>query len=447
LLSLQTANAKEPVWRYMKVDNVEIIADVSEKELIELHDEIFYFNRTIETFLPQTKKPEKETIKALIVPTRRSLQEIIGKQSQTLSGIYGGLPSIQIIALRSSTADAKKTLLWGLTMHKLKPLNQRRWFTNAFALLFNSTEVERKSVKIGSIEEEMKNFIRFSQNLSDASLNNMFVNDSSWNNALGDSHKMLFYKAHSYYFTHYCLLGNQALLKPFLDFSKESAPNETQFIKHFGFDFEELEKRLWEYATKGRHKAFVIDSSNLAKPPPPTVRLATEREWKNALIRAKFIKKDKTEARALLYEMPEDDPTAIETRGILAYIDTNKDEVLAMARRAQELGVENPILQVNLAGDTFFQLMRERRKEDNPKLSKAEAEAFINQIRLGLKYYRRYIRSVRTLIQILDASQAKVPISIEPLFKAWEEKEAMRYPNLKLALDEIRDRSGIIKTN
>jgi hypothetical protein len=91
--------------------------------------------------------------------------------------------------------------------------------------------------------------------------------------------------------------------------------------------------------------------------------------------------------------------------------------------------------------------MRERRKEDNPKLSKAEAEAFINQIRLGLKYYRRYIRSVRTLIQILDASQAKVPISIEPLFKAWEEKEAMRYPNLKLALDEIRDRSGIIKTN
>jgi hypothetical protein len=145
--------------------------------------------------------------------------------------------------------------------------------------------------------------------------------------------------------------------------------------------------------------------------------------------------------------MPEDDPTAIETRGILAYIDTNKDEVLAMARRAQELGVENPILQVNLAGDTFFQLMRERRKKDNPKLSKAEAEAFINQIRLGLKYYRRYIRSVRTLIQILDASQAKVPISIEPLFKAWEEKEAMRYPNLKLALDEIRDRSGIIKTN
>lgn len=108
LLSLQNASAKEPVWRYMKVDNVEVIADASEKELIELHDEIFYFNRIIEIFLPGTKKPEKEIIKALIVPTRRSLEEILGEQSQILSGIYGGLPSIQIIALRSSVADAKK---------------------------------------------------------------------------------------------------------------------------------------------------------------------------------------------------------------------------------------------------------------------------------------------------------------------------------------------------
>ena len=446
LLSFQNASAKEPVWRYMKVDNVEVIADASKKELIELHDEIFYFNRIIEIFLPQTKKPEKEKIKALIVPTRRSLEEILGEQSQTLSGIYGGLPSIQIIALRSS-ADAKKTLFWGLTTHKLKPLNKRRWFTNAFAMLFNSTEFERKKVKIGSTDENMNNFMRFGQNLSDASLNDMFVNDSSWNDTMYDTNKMYFYKAHSYYLTHYCLLGNQALIKPFLDFSEELVPNEAQFIKHFGFDFKELEKRLWAYATKGRHKVLTIDSSTLPKPPVPIVRLATDNEWKNALIRAKFIRNDKTEARALLYQMPKDDPTAVETRGVLAFVDRNKNEVLTLARKAQALGVENPILQTNLVSDSLSKLMRERRNKDDPKLSKAEAEAFINQIKIGLKYYRRYIVSVRTLIQILDASQATVPITVEPLLKAWEEKEAARYPDLKSALDKIRDRSDLTILN
>lgn len=444
-LNMQTTSAKEHTWNYMKVDNVEVIANIPEKELIKLHDEIFYFNRTIETLLPSTKKQVKDTIKVLIVPSSRALMEVIGKEDLRVAGSYGGLPSIKIITLRSSNRDREpqRTLFWGLTNHKLKPLNRKRWFTEALASLLRSTEVERNKIEFGFIREGLNSYMRFGTNASDANLHNMFVNDMVWNMALGDSDEMLYYKAHSYYFAHYCLLGNKTLLKPFLDFSKESLPSEEQFTEHFGFDFKELKDRLWGYATKGRHRFFSIDKSTLPKPPTPIVRLANESEWQNALIRAKFNKEDKTEARALLYQMPENDPIAVETRGILAFVDKNKVEVLEQARKAQELGVVNPILQVTLVNDDLSMLLRERRKVDGPKLSKAEAEVLINKIKPSLKYYRKYIASVRTLIRILNASEAKVHPGIDPLFKAWEDKEVRRYPKLKSALDEIRKRSGI----
>jgi hypothetical protein len=442
---IPSVSARESTWLYMKVENVEVVADLPEKELLTLSNDIFYFNRAIEFLLPKSKRKKGENIKVLIVSSTGAFREVVSGRKLGLMGTYGGLPSLKVIALRSShlgEQDEEGTLIWGLTHEKLAPLNQRRWFLEAFASLFKSIELGKEKIKFGSINKGMSSYMKFGRNEYDISLNDVFVSDESWNAIKGNSDILAYHRANSYFLTHYCLLGNQELAKPFLAFCEEPVTDEVHFIKHFGFNFEELNSRLWEYAMKGGKKAFVLNRSSLPQPPTPEIRIATESEWKNTIIRAKFMNKDKSEARALLDEMPQDDPVAVETRGVLAFVRRDQQLLVGLAGKAHNLGVNNRILQVVAVNSRLDDLMRERHSNEDPKLSAVEAKAFIDQIKPSLQYYRKNLRSVSTLIRILDAAEAKVPLNLQPLFVAWENKHSLRYPELKAALDGIRDRSN-----
>ena len=138
---IPSVSARESTWLYMKVENVEVVADLPEKDLLKLSNDIFYFNRAIEFLLPETKRKKGENIKVLIVSSTGAFRELVSERKLGLMGIYGGLPSLKVIALRSShlgESDEEGTLIWGLTHEKLAPLNQRRWFLEAFASLFKS---------------------------------------------------------------------------------------------------------------------------------------------------------------------------------------------------------------------------------------------------------------------------------------------------------------------
>lgn len=442
---IPSVSARESTWLYMKVENVEVVADLPEKELLKLSNDIFYFNRAIEFLLPETKRKKGENIKVLIVSSTGAFREVVSERKLGLMGIYGGLPSLKVIALRSShlgESDEEGTLIWGLTHEKLAPLNQRRWFLEAFASLFKSIELGKEKIKFGLINKRMSSYMKFGRNEYDISLNDVFVSDESWNAIKGNSNILAYHRANSYFLAHYCLLGNQELTKPFLAFCEEPVPDEVHFKKHFGFNFEELNNRLWEYAMKGGKKAFVLNKSSLTQPPTPEIRIATESEWKNTIIRAKFINKDKSEARALLDEMPQDDPIAVETRGVLAFVNRDQQLLLGLVEKAHNLGVNNRILQVVAVNSRLEDLMHERRSNEDPKLSSVEAKAFIDQIKPSLRYYRKNLRSVSTLIRILDAAEAKVPLNLQPMFVAWEDEHSLRYPELKVALDRIRGRSN-----
>lgn len=97
--------AKETLWRYMKVDDVEIIADISEKELIRYHDNIHYFNRVLNKFLMRKLKQRKRNMQAIITSSRKKFESIIGEHAKTGSGVFGGAPSIKIIVLREGQED------------------------------------------------------------------------------------------------------------------------------------------------------------------------------------------------------------------------------------------------------------------------------------------------------------------------------------------------------
>ena len=140
--------------------------------------------------------------------------------------------------------------------------------------------------------------------------------------------------------------------------------------------------------------------------------------------------------------MPQDDPIAVETRGVLAFVSRDQQRLLGLAEKAHNLGVKNLILQVVTVNSRLDDLMHERRSNEDPKLSAVEAKAFIDQIKPSLRYYRKNLRSVSTLIRILDAAEAKVPLNLQPMFVAWEDELSLRYPELKAALDGIRDRSN-----
>lgn len=97
--------AKETLWRYMKVDDVEIIAVISEKELIRYHDNIHYFNRVLNKFLMRKLKQRKRNMQAIITSSRKKFESIIGEHAKTGSGVFGGAPSIKIIVLREGQED------------------------------------------------------------------------------------------------------------------------------------------------------------------------------------------------------------------------------------------------------------------------------------------------------------------------------------------------------
>ena len=48
---IPSVSARESTWLYMKVENVEVVADLPEKELLTLANDIFYFNRAIENII------------------------------------------------------------------------------------------------------------------------------------------------------------------------------------------------------------------------------------------------------------------------------------------------------------------------------------------------------------------------------------------------------------
>ena len=440
-LALPLSAAKATIWRYMKVDNVEVIADLSEKEIRKLHDDIYYFNRILEKFLPWLVKAEHKKMQAIVTGSRSKFLSIIGEKGKDGIGVYGGLPTAEIIVLREVDKGASKTLFHEITHWRLDTLNPRRWLNEGLANLFSSVEFEREKIKVGSIDSNIKEYMQYGLNLSDVSFEDMFTNDNSWHTEWGNDDAMAFYYANSFFFTHYHFLYKREALHAFLAFSNELAPNEFYFKKHFGYDFKELEDRLWEYASKGRYNVFSLKKSNFPEPPEAIIRLATESEYKNALIRAKFLRPDKTEARALLHAMPEDDRTAVETRAILSYLDGDPHSGLALAKQAYELGVRNPYLLNEIVEEKLKELLFERRNQQLPKLSREEAQGYIREITPGLNYFRKNIKSVRLLIMIMDASLSVAPKSLEMMFRAWESEEAQRYPKLKTALDGIRERS------
>ena len=436
--------AKEPTWRYLRVDSVEIISDLPEKELKRIHDNLHYYNRIMEIIFKRSLKHTKQTIPAIIVSRSSTYKDLVGPEiSKRTAGVFGGLPSIEIIILTEREIyEADSVLFHELAHWNLMRFNPPRWFNEGIATLFDAVEFKSDKIQVGKIDSNMANYILYADNLTGVSYQEMFGEGLNWVKDSSDNERLAFYYINSLMLTHYCLLGQSDLFKALVAFSKEPIQDESTFQDYMGFDFKELENRIWKYARLSRHKVLSFEKSTLPQPPIAEIRLATPNEVSNLFIRAKLLQDDSTEARALLHDMPESDPRSAETRAVLAFVDGDKKRGLEWIKRAKELGIHNPHFEVEWVSENLNQLLKERRRQEPPHLSSKEARAFAKQLTPGLVYFRNNMKAIRTLIQILDASNSKVAKQIDTMFQLWETRESGRYPELKAALLKIRERSG-----
>jgi len=441
LFSASAILAKE-TWYMLEADNVRICSNLSKKDLERLHRDIHYFNRSMEKLFQKKLKRIDEPIYALLVRSEFDLRPYVEDRSDQLAGIFVGRPGIEMIVARGNfrgNKDSSSVLFHEMTHSYLAPFKLKLWQNEGLAELFETVEVERNSVSVGLGNP---NWIHYHTQMPKYELQDYqsFLTTTSTSDYYTDGETALNFYGRAWLFAHYCFQGKPELTRPYLELGKHWPVNEDIFVSLFGFDYNELDSRLRQYAKTGRYTYRNFKISDLPALPPANLRPATEEERITFETRAYCLTGHFAEAANLINAHAYDSQMGIENRWLLAVKNEEMDQAISIAKEAVEKGYTNPAMLGFLAYQQFRETVRWRNGR-SPRLTPEEARPILFMLQPALRTAGRFPAEVRTMILVLDAAESAAPPNVLEIMDEWRRNQRRTDKEVFAAMDRIVERS------
>jgi len=429
-------------WRYLQVDNVEIVSSLSERDLRRLHREIFYFNRAMEHLFGRTYIASQEPVRALVLRSERQLETYVGKRASHTVGAYQRRGGLEMLLARDTGRGnfIQQTLFHELTHRHIQPWSPPIWLNEGMAELFETVDIGRNNIEIGRSNEMWINYHNNAPKFHRLDFPDFFAvtNHSAH---YRDSDKNTDFYARAWAIAHYCWFGEPDLKSPYLKLADLETVTETAFEKSFGFDFDELESRLRRYLRSGHYNYIRLSIKDLGPLPENQIREATENEWKAFHARALFLSGKDEDARRELDQLPQDNALATELRAVFAMADEDSSQIEEYLEAAVAQGTRNPVLLTAMVGKRFH---RWQALHTENALATDEASELVNILQPTLRYRRSQPAAVSLMILVLDAANSIAPENLMKIFDFWDKEHGSRDTAAHEALERIRARNRII---
>lgn len=438
--SLSTSGTAKQEWRHLKVDNIEIVSDLGERDLKEIHRQVFYFSRTMERVFGTKLTRTEDPVQAVIFRNESGMAELVGKDTAERPGVFYGSFGFEMFVGRKVRRNnfLTKLLFHELTHRNINPMNPPLWFHEGMAVMFEAVTIERNKIQVGLTHPD---WVSYHANVPkfDAVDFEEFFNITTSSDHYTNNLKNDFYYATAWIFAHYCWFGDPRLKPGYVQLSEHQKMDEELLQDAVGMGYAELEEQLKEYARAGRYTFLTFDIEDLPELPKPVIAEAPEALWRNFHARILMLNRKFEEARRELAYSAEDDLMATETLAITFALEGTTANENPYFKRAYELGSQNPIILTAVARKRF-QEHYSRSTENGPALAPQQAREIINILKPTLRLHSKNPSAVRLLIDVFDAAYAQVPPVLMQIFETWEIQSGEDYPEGVVTLTALRER-------
>lgn len=433
-------------WRILRVDNMEIVSNTSERHLKRLHREIFYFNRSMEALFGKKFVNQSEPLLALVLRSEGDLEDFIGERARHVGGLFLPQPGFEMFIARSgrgSSGEVHEILFHELTHRHMNPFDLPVWLDEGIAELFETVEVERRVVRIGRASSAWIRYLTGQPRFHTVDFDQFFgmTRDAEH---YRDGRKSTDFYAKAWLFAHYCWFGEAALKPALLKLANAPVVNEAVLREHFGYGYDELRSKLSRYARSGRYGMYELELKGVDPLPEPNIEVADPDLWRNFHARAHFLLGNFSEARDLASGIPRDSPLrlmAVETLAGINRADGQVGESQRYLEEANQLGTRNTLLRTLIVGQRLSGIMRNV-STATPLLSQETAAELMADLLPSLRLHRKNPLAVRIAISIFDLAEAEVPGQMMEIFEAWEAEHRESAPPVMEALERIRGREA-----
>jgi len=445
-LSVTASMAAEETWRVLRIDNLELVSNRSQRDLEQIHRDVYYFNRTMEFLFGQKYARSSEPISGLLLRNERDLREFVGDRAATLLGAYVGVPGFEIFLARggSGQSEVQHTLFHELTHRNLNPGNPPLWFNEGIAELFETAKIRRRDVQIGAPNKNWVWYHTKAIRLYKIGWDEFFSVTSDSERYRNPDKSTDFYGM-AWLLAHYCWFGKSELREKYLQLSLRPNVDDQVFEEVFGFGFKHMETLLAGYVSSLNYRPIEISLDRLDALPKPDVRMAEPALWKNYHARAYLVGDNKERARNLATAIPQGDPhrlMAVETLWALSGSEEDEKGRAAYQEEAHQLNSTNPLLRTVLIDQRLKDFRNSHPEVDQPSLPPELAGEMIAELVPALRLYRKNPHAVALAIQVMDLANAAVPEQLMHIFSVWETSYAESAKETAAALQRIRARQA-----
>ena len=431
----------EDVWRFLQVDNVEIISNRSEKQLKDLHREIYYFNRSMELLFGGNYVRTEDPLIGLVVKSEKEMANFSGEENHIIS------KSLRRFGFEQFVTWHRDAPFHSITHRNLNKQNPPFWYKEGIASLFQSTDVRGNIVRIGKPHDHYVDYQRQAQKPFKVDFADIFGHHDA--ETINDPIRSIYLRSTAWLFAHYCWFGKHELREKHVALAAFPVITEDIFKQVFGFGFRQLEANLQNYVERMNYRPIEIPIKRLGPLPAANIQIAREAKWTGFHARAYYHSDQIERARELAQAVPAEDPDrlmAAETLWGISRVDKNYDDEARYREEALRLGSVNPHMQM-LVVDRQMKDFREAQKEITPEgelpvLPPELASEMLTGLVPALKLHRTHSHAVFLAIHIFDLARAEAPPQIMHIFDIWEPHFKRVSKETDDALQRIRERQA-----
>lgn len=421
LLLAQGRLSAGETWYILNVDNIEICSNASPRQLEQAHRELFYFNRSLELLFQRKLTRMDDPFHVLVLKNEKDMRVYYGENAEDTFGFIKGTPGFEISVVRADLPkdySIASVLFHELTHNIIAPIDPPLWQNEGLAMVFGTIDAGKKRVRVGLVNDNYIGYTNYATHHHPIGFAEFFkVNPYS--ERYRNREMSLDFYAKAFLFAHYCWFGKPELRAAFLELGQLYQPSEPQFRELMGCDFDEMERRLKDYAKSGRYEFVEMDISKMPPLPPIQIREATQQEVMNFQARLFAVLRKTAQAEERLFLLPDDDLMVAETRWLVATQSKKYDTDEAM-QKAINLGSTNPMMQAHYAWRLFNEFTEGKDPSTEPCLTDEQVGQILQLLRPALRAPGRFNKAVEVLVLVSDAAWLRNPPQIMEMIERWD---------------------------